>query len=204
MHDYDPSQMKSLAGALLRERESTATDPVSQVFAVTSCQRAEGVTTVCNLLSRELADSPHFQVLMITTTELGNLTAHDLAAPETRWTKNPVEGFWQMAPLVATPATGAAVWQKDPYFAKDLIQTLRTQFGLVIVDCRPLLASDDVPRLAHLVDGVIMVVQADRSTNQQLRHALQLLALTGAAFKGFVLNRRTYPIPDRIYRWLRS
>lgn len=200
---YHESQIPKLVGTLFRGAESVSAEvSPSRLFAVTSPQQGEGVTTVSLVIARELARHPERETLLVSTAELARLTPDDLHS-DSRWSKEPLSRLWRMAP--DSKRDGAArAWETDPRFVRDVLEDLRRRFGAVIFDCGSLLSSPDLPKLGHLVDGAIVVIEAGRSTRPQIDHALEVLALAGAELKGFVLNRRTYPIPDRVYRWLRS
>lgn len=201
---YHESQIPRLVGTLFRESEGVSADPGStRLFAVTSPQNGEGVTTVALMIARELARHPDRETLLVSTAELAQLTVDDLRPPDQRWLKEPLTDVWRMT-AAGKQVAGTRPWETDPRFVRDQLQHLRERFGVVVLDCGPLLSSFDLPKLGHLVDGAIVVVEAGRSTRPQIEHALDVLALAGSDLKGFVLNRRTYPIPERVYRWLRS
>lgn len=201
---YHESQIPRLVGTLFRGSEEVSAGAApTRLFAVTSPQRGEGVTTVALMIARELARHPKRDTLLVSTAELAQLTADDLRQTEQRWTKEPLTDVWRMTPA-GKQMGGTRSWETDPQFVRDELQHLRERFGVVVLDCGPLLSSSDLPKLGHLVDGAIVVVEAARSTRPQIEHALEVLALAGSDLKGFVLNRRTYPIPERVYRWLRS
>ena len=201
LHSYHESQIPKLVGSLFREGASEM--ETCSIFAISSVQSGEGASTIALLVARELAKRPGHRVLLASTDDLGRLTPETLQHPETCWKNDEQTGLMYVAGTSGKPA-GPSVWSSDPRFVRSVMQLLRQSFHAVLLDTGPLLTSNDVPRMGYLVDGVVLVVQADRSTKPQIEHALQILSLAGGKLKGFVLNRRTYPIPDRIYRWLRS
>lgn len=56
--------------------------------------------------------------------------------------------------------------------------------------------------LAAQVDGVVLVVEANVTRRQSLRAAAEALRACGARVLGTVLNNRTFPIPEALYRRL--
>jgi protein-tyrosine kinase len=56
--------------------------------------------------------------------------------------------------------------------------------------------------LAAQVDGVVLVVEANVTRRQALRAAAEALRACGARVLGTVLNNRTFPIPEALYRRL--
>ena len=201
---YHQSQIPKLVGTLFRGSDGISADPASsRIFSVTSPQAGEGVTTIALMIARELARHPEREALLVSTAELAQLTADDLYQPEQTFAQEPLSGIWRLS-ATGKLAGATRAWDTDPRFVRDVMQHLRSRFGVIILDCGPLLSSPDLPKLGHLVDGAVMVVEAGRSTRPQIEHALEVLSLAGSDFKGFVLNRRTYPIPERVYRWLRT
>ncbi len=202
---FHESQMPKLVGSLFRGSENAPSDAASsRIFGVTSPQKSEGVSTIALLIAREMARHPERRALLVSTADLAELTADDLRQTEPRWSKEPLSDLWRITPAAKRQKPATRPWETDPRFVRDVLAWLRTAFGAVVLDCGPLLSSPDVPKLGHLLDGAIVVVEAGRSTRPQIEHALEVLSLAGSDLKGFVLNRRTYPIPERIYRWLRS
>jgi capsular exopolysaccharide synthesis family protein len=60
---------------------------------------------------------------------------------------------------------------------------------VVIIDTPPVLAKPDAALLAPHMDGVLLVVDAQRSRGRQVRRALEMLAEAGATVDGIALNR---------------
>jgi capsular exopolysaccharide synthesis family protein len=72
-----------------------------------------------------------------------------------------------------------------------LIAELRGQFDYVLIDSPPLLATDDTPSFAPLVDGVLMIVRGAFTSARMARRGLDLLRQRGAHVLGLVFNRAT-------------
>ena len=69
------------------------------------------------------------------------------------------------------------------------LRELAERADLVLVDCPPLSAGADALTLAGRVDGVIVVVDLDRSNERDVRDVLHQLRAVRAPILGFVLNR---------------
>lgn len=80
------------------------------------------------------------------------------------------------------------------------LQTLRFVFDFILVDCSSMKKSADAAFFASAVDGVILVVEADKTRKEQVRNALASMEMAEANILGCVLNKRRYPIPEWIYR----
>ena len=70
----------------------------------------------------------------------------------------------------------------------EMLRTIREN-SYVIFDLPPLSTSSDAQALAHLLDGVILVVEADRATYEHLNEALDLLRGAEASVICIVLNK---------------
>lgn len=71
---------------------------------------------------------------------------------------------------------------------KELLRSLSTKFDHILIDSPPLINVTDPVILSTMVDGVILVIQAGRSTRDVLRRARQELGSVGAKIFGVVLN----------------
>lgn len=69
-----------------------------------------------------------------------------------------------------------------------LMKTLQNHFTHVVVDSPPIRSFTDGVLIASMVDGVILVVHAGKSSRQVVRRARQLLQDVGAKIFGVVLN----------------
>lgn len=71
---------------------------------------------------------------------------------------------------------------------RELIRTASQHYDHILIDSPPLMNVTDPAILSTLVDGVILVVQAGRSTRDIVRRAKQDLRTVGAKIFGVVLN----------------
>lgn len=79
---------------------------------------------------------------------------------------------------------------------------LRRQFDYVLINAPSLGTTANLARFAQLADGVIFVVEANstrRETTKQFKESLQELRVR---VLGVVMNDRTFPIPESVYRKL--
>lgn len=72
---------------------------------------------------------------------------------------------------------------------KNLLASFEGLFDYVVIDSPPVTAFADGAVLASLVDGVLMVVQGNRSAGGMLKHSQKLLNMVGANIVGVVLNK---------------
>jgi Mrp family chromosome partitioning ATPase len=68
------------------------------------------------------------------------------------------------------------------------------------VDCPSLKEAQDAILLAPLVDGIVLVVEADRTHREQLLYVERSIELANGKIMGHVLNKRSYVVPDWLCR----
>ena len=79
---------------------------------------------------------------------------------------------------------------------------LKERFELIIVDSPPATMFPDGPGIVSQVDGVIFVVEAEKTRWQVALAAKEKIMKHGGNILGIVFNRRRYYIPRFIYRRL--
>ena len=82
------------------------------------------------------------------------------------------------------------------------IQEMKAQADWVIFDSPPINASNESVLLATKVDGVVMVVEAERTRWQVAESAKQKIESNNGRILGVVLNNRKFYIPEWLYRTL--
>src|SRR6185437_14096481 len=82
------------------------------------------------------------------------------------------------------------------------LNVLRKRFDYVLVNCPSLKQSTDALVVGKHCAGVCLVVAAGKTTRNQIQGALTTMALASVPVLGFVLNKRTYPVPEFIYKFL--
>jgi len=80
-----------------------------------------------------------------------------------------------------------------------LLKRLQTKFTHVVIDSPPIASFTDGVLTASMVDGVILVVHAGRSSRQVVRRSRQLLQEIGAKIFGVVLNQVNLNTKDNYY-----
>jgi Mrp family chromosome partitioning ATPase len=69
----------------------------------------------------------------------------------------------------------------------DLLEQLTGRFGLVLVNCPPVLGSAEALVLSHLADGTLVVTGRKSKRTRPLTEAVEALRLAGARLVGVVL-----------------
>jgi protein-tyrosine kinase len=90
----------------------------------------------------------------------------------------------------------------NPANLRARLSQLRAEFDYVLVDAPPTDSCGDGILLGQLTDGVVLVVGCNFTRRETARAAKESLEAAGVAILGTALNRRTYPIPEALYRRL--
>jgi len=82
---------------------------------------------------------------------------------------------------------------------KARIAELRKEFDYVLIDSPPLNTYSDGIVLGQLSDGVVMVLEANATRREAATRVAEGLRAKQIRVLGAVLNKRTFPIPDKLY-----
>ncbi len=81
----------------------------------------------------------------------------------------------------------------------ELIESLRLQYDLVIIDSPPVQLVSDAVVLSTMATGVVFVVKADATPHQVSRRCIRTLLAAGANMIGVALNQLDFSKADRYY-----
>jgi succinoglycan biosynthesis transport protein ExoP len=79
---------------------------------------------------------------------------------------------------------------------------LRSEFGYVLVDAPPLARYSDAIAVGKISDGVVLVLEADSTRREAALRVSDYLRASQIPVLAAVLNKRTFPIPDSLYRFI--
>jgi Mrp family chromosome partitioning ATPase len=101
---------------------------------------------------------------------------------------------WLAGNRVAIGSLGDASWTNtvatDTESVRSIIGALSAHFELVILDLPPVSRSIASPAFAGVVDGVLLVVEAERTRAHAVRSTYGTLNIHGGNVLGVVLNKR--------------
>ena len=105
---------------------------------------------------------------------------------------------------VVPPGSSAA--ETQALFASDRLRSrmgeLREEFDYVLIDAPPVSSYADAVLLGQMADGVILVVEANSTRRETARMAKETFENAKVRLLGAILNNRTFPIPEALYRKL--
>lgn len=79
---------------------------------------------------------------------------------------------------------------------------MRAHTDYVLIDAAGLNVSNDAATLAAAADGVVLVLKANSSRRETVRKTVHELQAAKISVLGAVLNQRTFPIPESVYKRL--
>jgi Mrp family chromosome partitioning ATPase len=82
------------------------------------------------------------------------------------------------------------------------VEEIRRKYRYALIDCGSMKASQHAVKLAPLVDGVVLVLEANRTQTDQILYAERTLEGVNGRVLGHVLNKRTYAIPEWLHRMM--
>lgn len=84
----------------------------------------------------------------------------------------------------------------------NLIAALKTKYDYIIIDSPPIVPVTDAGVIGSQTDGILMVIQANRTQKGVVEHGKNLLTQAHAKLLGYILTNIQYHIPEYIYRYL--
>jgi Mrp family chromosome partitioning ATPase len=90
----------------------------------------------------------------------------------------------------------------DSSLLDQFLEGLKKQFNLIVIDSAPLSISRDGLGIANKADGIIFVVQAEKSRWPEMNKMKETIHRSGGNIVGIVFNKRRYRIPRFIYRFI--
>jgi Mrp family chromosome partitioning ATPase len=101
---------------------------------------------------------------------------------------------------------GAPAAEADEPAASDRLRSrmseLDKEFDYILIDAPPIHSSADAVLLGQMAEGVILVIEANSTRREAARMAMQTLEGANVRLLGVILNNRTFPIPEALYRRL--
>jgi protein-tyrosine kinase len=82
---------------------------------------------------------------------------------------------------------------------KRRVDQLRKEFDFVIIDVPPLTRYSDAVVLGQLSDGLVLIIEADSTRREAAAAVAENLRSVKVPILAAVLNKRTFPIPEKIY-----
>lgn len=159
----------------------------ASTFAFVAPHWRTGTTHVIGLVAEELAERHRCTVAVMPTASL----------------KDKSQNFIERSPGVYVAASHAALEQAgEMALEKIWISPTVKDFDFTLLDCPALMGGPQALRWTHSADGVFLVVAAGQTHVNQIQEAQRLLKNSASRLEGIILNRRSYPVPELLYKLL--
>lgn len=186
----------------------------SKVIQFIGTREGEGTSTIVREFARVCADMIGNTVLLLDADRHQPTQRHYFNIQnEYGWIealKNGEEigdAFYRVgqSKLFMSPSCNSAVYTPEMFHSLRfdcLWRNLRDDFDLILIDSAPLTISPDGLAIASKVDGIIMVVEAEKTKRQTLEMARDNITRVGGKILGVAFNKRRYYIPQALYKFL--
>lgn len=177
-------------------------DEPARVIGLTSSMSGEGVTSVLWGLSAAIAERSQRGILLIdanrarpglSTSCGGELTPGwtDVCSGRTDLSAAvrtaPIPNTWRLPP-------GSVINSLPP--VAEFLAECRERFGAVLIDLPPPGSGRDVGPLAAALDGIVLVVEAERVGRDTVRRTAKTVERAGARVLGVVFNKQRSYVPE--------
>jgi Mrp family chromosome partitioning ATPase len=204
-----PPGVKTSSGIqflLSHAREGMHRTGAGLVIAFTSANPGAGVSYVVRKLGAQLANHTNEPTALVEGERLAKLRSVDLINLRTKCARTNIDQLWTLR--ASSNGHGhhsngdSAAYLPEVASGLDCVKTLRSTFTYTLLDCPSLSDSSEAPFLAPHLDGVVLVVEADRTRRDQILRAQQTIELAGGKLLAMVLNKRRHMVPEWLYRRL--
>ena len=190
----------------------TAGTDGSRLVVVSGTESGNGCSWICARMAEVLAAQVSGTVCVVDANlrspglhrEFGVTNHYGLA--EALQVREPVRGFVTQLSRSNLLSCGNETEKSQTLLGSErmrsLLPELQREFDYVLVDAPPLRAGDDTIMLGRNAEGVVLVLKANASRRETARQAVHALENANVRLLGAVLNHRTFPVPEKIYKKL--
>lgn len=211
----DGSTSRSMSIATPSESNLTATvlDQEQRILLLTAANSGSGTSTSALAVANQLAQMSGGSVLLIDGSNDPDNLSQQLGLSKLRGFRDlvfdddtpplPQDCIMRLSDqsfdVLPCGLRGRNGERLDPQLLRNLFERLAVDYRFVVIDSEAVYAGADSLVMGPLVDGVILVVNADDTRREVAQAASQRLALAGARLVGSVFNRRRYYMPTWLY-----
>jgi capsular exopolysaccharide synthesis family protein len=212
--DLDPF-MEEQYQKLRRRLAPSPNHPAIKAVMVAATTHGEGATTTSAILASMLARSGHARILLVDANlrtpaldgvfdgaespeGLSDVIVSDAPLETAIYQTNFSNLF--LLPVGKPHSSPSYLFDGDPICG--LLATLKERFDFIIFDSAPLEGYSESFFLASKVDGVVLVVESERTKKQVVKKIKKELEWGPVNLLGVVLNKKKNYIPAAIERFL--
>jgi uncharacterized protein involved in exopolysaccharide biosynthesis/Mrp family chromosome partitioning ATPase len=208
MKDFEAVAERLLMGVKLQAE-------TQRVFSITSCHKGAGVSTVAAYLASSLARHSDGRVLLVDVNfqdpfvhQIFDISLSpglaDLSGGAYSQTSviqsSPVNKLDVLCAGKTSMASDKRIFESKGF--ADLLKYWKHEYSFVLIDTPAVWEENYVVTLANMVDGVIMVFEAEEDRWEVAQRAKDRLAVGGATLVGGILNKRLFYVPKWLYQRL--
>jgi Mrp family chromosome partitioning ATPase len=210
MHNQELQNTDEYYKVLYQRMRTLLTERDGAAVGVTSCVHGEGVTTVASQLAQVAALEQDRPVLLVNANVQDACSERGLsdilAGHQSVDSVDPDNVICATSvPHVSLLRSGTTVVGNSHCTGdrfKQTVSELRKTYPWVFVDLPPAGGLNDCLTFASGLDGILLVVEAERVRNQVVRRTKEQLLQAGAILLGVVFNKRKNHVPDWLYHRL--
>ncbi len=197
---------------LFQNVESRLPDAEKKVIQFIGAREGEGTTTIVREFARVAAKKLGKSVFLLDAGQHGTgrqIFLH--ITPESGWEaitakgeaagKSDYRGGTDLEVCTAASHLSVPVNFYSPAI-KDVWISLKKEYDLILIDSPPVSVSPDGLEICRRVDGVVLVMEAEKTRWQLAENLKEKILNNGGNILGLVFNKRRYYIPESIYRRL--
>lgn len=211
--ETDPSPIREMQ-ALYRSIDSAlAGRQGGAMIMISSSHPGEGKTTLCVKFADALAHSLGKSVLILDADRNHTSTRHSRSqkASSVALLEKSPEAILQgsveagergaiAAVTVGSPGASALAPRADMEVIARVRDRIARIFDYILIDAPSVAEASWSPSFGAIADGVILVVEAERTRWPVVQNTRRELERSGAKVLGVFLNRRRFYIPESVYR----
>ncbi len=209
-----PLRMEREMVQLQQSLGSFLADPQRNILQFISCRRQEGVSTIVQEFSRVLVERQGKSVLLVDG-DSEKMTQHYSFGISPKMSLLQIMNNGGNLEEAITPVTHSRLFLAQlsremeegvrydgSNGNEDMWIHIRKQFDLIIIDSVPIETSDESLGLSGDVDGVVIVVEAEKTRSHVISNLKERIIHNGGQLLGVVFNKQAHYIPEWLYKRL--
>jgi Mrp family chromosome partitioning ATPase len=207
-------QLAAEADSKIVESVFLADEPPRRTVAFTAPDRHNGCSWIVARTARHLAKRisgtvcvvdanlrhPALHNLFCISNSRGFLQALQENAPIRDYAQQIQDTNLWVIPSGGLLANGSGPLVPDNVKAR--LEELVREFDFVLIDTPAVKTASDASIIGQFADGVVLVLASNSTTRENAVNCKLSLEAAQVSVTGAVLNKRTYPIPEKIHQYL--
>ena len=199
--------------ALYRSISNALPVDATPIVQFVGSHKGEGTTTLVREFAKTVATKLHKRVLLVDADPQGDLLTQLSLSASLGWAQANAEQKTIVDIAQSVGESGLFVSQMctdgssitpivEAGFTAALFEQARAEFELILLDSAPATLAADSVALSVKTDGVVLVVEADKTRWQVANSVKERIESQGGIILGVFLNNRRHYIPRFIYKRL--